>query len=193
MEGTTAMNFQTAMKSAFVIYLLCLFPFCKAEAANHFRDVPADHWAYDVLDELKSHGIVQGFGDNSYRGNRNMTRYEMAQITARAMACATDIRDKDFVVPALTIQPMVENAIKHGVRIREHGVVEVTTKEEGNYHVITVKDNGKGFDVNNRKCGDEHIGIDNVKSRIERLLNGSFMIESEIGKGTTVTIKIPKT
>ena len=57
---------------------------------------------------------------------------------------------------------------------------------------ITVKDNGKGFDVNNRKCGDEHIGIDNVKSRIERLLNGSFMIESEIGKGTTVTIKIPK-
>ena len=103
-----------------------------------------------------------------------------------------DIRDKNFVVPALTIQPMVENAIKHGVRIREHGVVEVTTVKEDNYHVITVKDNGKGFDVDNCKCGDGHIGIDNVKNRIERLLNGSFMIESEIGNGTTVTIKIPE-
>ena len=91
------MKFQTAIKSVFVIYLLCLFSFGRAEAANHFRDVPADHWAYDVLDELHSHGIVQGFGDNSYRGDRNLTCYEMAQITARAMACATDIRDKDLL------------------------------------------------------------------------------------------------
>lgn len=91
------MNFQIAMKSVFVIYLLCLFPFCRAEAANHFRDVPADHWSYDVLQELHSRGIVLGFGDNSYRGDRNMTRYEMAQITARAMACATDKRDKDLI------------------------------------------------------------------------------------------------
>ena len=91
------MKFQTAIKSVFVIYLLCLFSIGRVEAANLFRDVPADHWAYDVLDELHSHGIVQGFGDNSYRGNRNMTRYEMAQITARAMACATDKRDKDLI------------------------------------------------------------------------------------------------
>ena len=140
----------------------------------------------DFLESKNLIPVVKEIEHTKVYSDIEMVRFENIELRY-------DIRDKDFVVPALTIQPMVENAIKHGVRIREHGVVEVTTKEEGNYHVITVKDNGKGFDVNNRKCGDEHIGIDNVKSRIERLLNGSFMIESEIGKGTTVTIKIPKT
>ena len=56
-------------------------------AANPFADVPADHWAYDAVSELQAKGVVNGFAvDNTFRGNQNMTRYEMAQIVAKAMA-----------------------------------------------------------------------------------------------------------
>jgi len=55
-------------------------------AANPFADVPADHWAYDAVSELTSKGVVNGFPDGTFRGNQNMTRYEMAQIVAKAMA-----------------------------------------------------------------------------------------------------------
>ena len=56
-------------------------------AANPFADVPADHWAYDAVSELQAKGVVNGYAvDNTFRGNQNMTRYEMAQIVAKAMA-----------------------------------------------------------------------------------------------------------
>jgi hypothetical protein len=55
-------------------------------AANPFSDVPAKHWAYDSVTKLEKAGIVEGYGDGTYRGDRTMTRYEMAQIIARAMA-----------------------------------------------------------------------------------------------------------
>ena len=56
-----------------------------------------------------------------------------------------DIRDKDFSIPALTVQPMVENAISHGVRIREKGIVSVIARLMDDHHEIVIKDNGKGF------------------------------------------------
>ncbi|BEU86801.1 hypothetical protein TAMA11512_02650 [Selenomonas sp. TAMA-11512] len=55
-------------------------------AANPFSDVPADHWAYDAVSELASDGIIEGYGDGTYRGQRQITRYEMAQMVAKAMA-----------------------------------------------------------------------------------------------------------
>ena len=56
-------------------------------AANPFADVPADHWAYDAVAQLVQDGIVNGYGaDGTYRGDQNMSRYEMAQIVAKAMA-----------------------------------------------------------------------------------------------------------
>ena len=56
-------------------------------AANPFADVPADHWAYDAVSELQAKGVINGYAvDNTFRGNQNMTRYEMAQIVAKAMA-----------------------------------------------------------------------------------------------------------
>jgi len=72
-------------------------------AANPFADVPADHWAYDAVSELTSKGVVNGFPDGTFRGNQNMTRYEMAQIVAKAMAkvntpgVATSSTDKAMV------------------------------------------------------------------------------------------------
>ena len=55
-------------------------------AANPFSDVPAGHWAYDAVNKLAAEGVVEGYPDGTYGGDRLMTRYEMAQITAKAMA-----------------------------------------------------------------------------------------------------------
>ncbi|MBE8951565.1 MAG: S-layer homology domain-containing protein [Quinella sp. 1Q7] len=55
-------------------------------AANPFSDVPAGHWAYNSVAKLAAEGVIEGYGDGTYRGDRNITRYEMAQMVAKAMA-----------------------------------------------------------------------------------------------------------
>ena len=55
-------------------------------AANPFSDVPRDNWAYDAVAKLSQDGVVNGYGDGSFRGDNTITRYEMAQIVAKAMA-----------------------------------------------------------------------------------------------------------
>ena len=55
-------------------------------AANPFVDIPASHWAYDSVEKLASAGVIEGYGDGTFRGTRTVTRYEMAQIIAKAIA-----------------------------------------------------------------------------------------------------------
>ena len=55
-------------------------------AANPFSDVPADHWAYDAVAQLAKDGVIEGYGDGTYQGQNSITRYEMAQMVAKAMA-----------------------------------------------------------------------------------------------------------
>ena len=55
-----------------------------AYAASPFSDVPAGHWAYDSISKLAAAGVIDGYGDSTFGGERLLTRYEMAQITARA-------------------------------------------------------------------------------------------------------------
>lgn len=66
-------------------------------AANPFSDVPADHWAYDAVSQLAADGVIDGYGDSTFKGNRNITRYEMAQMVAKAMAKSTSGADKALV------------------------------------------------------------------------------------------------
>ena len=102
------------------------------------------------------------------------------------------IEDTDFDVPALTIQPLVENAIRHGVRSRENGLVIVSTVLETDGHRITVTDNGVGFDPKRQLSTEElHIGIRNVKERVEKMCGGEFILTSEVGKGTSVIMLFP--
>ena len=102
-----------------------------------------------------------------------------------------NIEDQDFKLPVLTLEPIVENAIKYGVRAKEEGIVEVRTFKEGNKHILVVKDNGIGFNMNEIKNdGRNHVGIENVKKRVENMVHGTFEIESEVGAGTTVTITV---
>ena len=104
-----------------------------------------------------------------------------------------DIKDESFCVPALTVQPLVENAIKHGVRIRKEGVVTVRTKKTDNGHEVVISDNGCGFDTMQQLGTDKtHIGIRNVEERVRIMCGGSVSIESRLDEGTTVTIRIPE-
>lgn len=103
-----------------------------------------------------------------------------------------DIGDSHFLMPSLTLQPMVENAIRHGVRVRDEGIVRVITRRKDDYHEIMIQDNGCGFDPEKIEDADgTHIGIRNVRERLESMCGGSLTIDSMIGEGTTVTIRIP--
>ena len=62
-----------------------------AYAANPFSDVPAGHWAYDAVNKLAAEGVVEGYPGGTYGGDRLMTRYEMAQIVAKAMAKGANV------------------------------------------------------------------------------------------------------
>lgn len=101
-----------------------------------------------------------------------------------------DIEVTDFMIPALSLQPLVENAVKYGVRNREDGgTVTISTKREGNKIYVCVHDDGMGFDVNQNKCdGRSHTGIENTRKRLKLMMDGDLTIESIIGEGTTATI-----
>lgn len=102
------------------------------------------------------------------------------------------IEDSAVLIPALTIQPLVENAIRHGVRSRKDGLVIVSSTQESGDHRITVEDNGVGFEEKKQEDSDgSHIGIRNVRERVERMCGGKMLLQSELGKGTTVTLLIP--
>ncbi|MBO4653024.1 MAG: histidine kinase [Lachnospiraceae bacterium] len=104
-----------------------------------------------------------------------------------------DIEDTEFSVPALTVQPLVENAIRHGVRICQNGLVTIATRKGNACHEIIITDNGKGFDVKNPELdGETHIGIRNVRERIETMCGGTLTIDSVVDVGTTIMIRIPE-
>ena len=105
-----------------------------------------------------------------------------------------DIECKDFLLPVLTVQPIVENAVKHGTsKKRGGGKVVILTREDNESYIIIVSDTGCGFDATIKKDdGKKHVGIENVKQRLSNMCNGILIIESKIGDGTVVTIKIPK-
>ncbi len=106
-----------------------------------------------------------------------------------------DIKATDFQIPALSLQPLVENAVKHGIcRVRKsEGAVKVTSKETAHGYIIWVEDNGAGFDPTAPLSDDRpHVGIENVTRRLELLCGGTLSIHSRPGAGTVATITIPK-
>ena len=103
-----------------------------------------------------------------------------------------DIQVSDFLIPSLSLQMVVENAIKHGITKKyEGGTVRVASYEKDDKIFIVVEDDGVGFDVN-KVIGENHLGFKNSRERLRHFVNGDLVIESEINKGTTVTIIIPK-
>ena len=105
-----------------------------------------------------------------------------------------DVKVKDFKVPPLTIQPIVENAVKHGIcKKKEGGTIKLSTYEQEKDYVISIEDNGVGFVIGEKKeDGRKHIGLENVESRLHKMCQGRIEIESEVNTGTKINIFIPK-
>ena len=102
-----------------------------------------------------------------------------------------DIESYDIYLPILSLQPFVENAIKHsGVIYQEDGYILIKTEDAGKETIITIEDNGCGFDC--KKVGENSVGLRNAIERIKFTLNTDAIIDSTIGKGTIIKIFVPK-
>lgn len=118
---------------------------------------------------------------------------DIEQIRFPDMKVEYDIQNDNFLLPALTIQPLVENAIKHGLMgLESGGTVTISSYETERYYEVCVKDNGVGFDDSVFDDGKKHVGIKNIRKRIESMCGGTLTIDSTIGEGTIAVIKIPK-
>ena len=104
-----------------------------------------------------------------------------------------DIEETDFDVPPFSIQTLAENAVHHGFKSGQgdKGLIKVSTKRDKNKRIVTVEDNGAGFDVREmEKKGS--VGIKNTRNRVKIMCGGELTIESEPGKGTRAVIIIPE-
>ena len=118
---------------------------------------------------------------------------DIEQVRFPDMTIQYDLRSVEFLLPALSVQPLVENAIKHGLMgLEKGGIVTISAYETDDYYIVEVTDDGVGFDTNAGYDETKHVGIKNIRERIEAMCNGTLNIESEVGSGTKATLKIPK-
>lgn len=106
-----------------------------------------------------------------------------------------DIACTGFSLPALTVEPLAENAVRHGVREKPdgRGTVVIATRETPDGYEITVTDDGPGFDPDRLpEDGQMHVGIANVRERLRQIVDGSLEYRSAPGEGTAAIIRIPK-
>jgi sensor histidine kinase YesM len=109
------------------------------------------------------------------------------------MTFSFELNSEDFSLPALTVQPIVENAIKHGLmKLQKGGSIRVASYETDTDYCICVEDDGVGFDTSKLLDEKEHIGIRNIRDRLKVMVGGKLEIESTQGVGTKVLITIPK-
>lgn len=103
-----------------------------------------------------------------------------------------DIEIVDFKVPVLSIQPLVENAVKHGVGMKEDGgTVVISTRKSESDIEVRITDDGIGFDMSKPYTAEGHIGITSSVERLKQLCDAETIIESTVGKGTKITVLIP--
>lgn len=115
------------------------------------------------------------------------------QIRFPDMEIHFDLQSGDFLLPALSVQPLIENAIKHGLmKLPEGGTVTITSRETADHYCVSVEDNGVGFDTSVLLDERKHIGLRNIRGRVEAMCGGTLIVESTPGIGTKVVISIPK-
>ena len=128
-------------------------------ASNPFSDVPADHWAYDAVTQLAADGVIEGYGDSTFQGNKNITRYEMAQMVAKAMA-KTDVSAADKALIDKLAAEFSDELNNLGVR--------VSNLEK---HADMVKWNGKlRYTYSSKRVEDEAKDDSKTKTNKDELL-----------------------
>ena len=109
------------------------------------------------------------------------------------MTFTFEMNSDDFNIPALTIQPIVENAIKHGLmKLQKGGTINVVSYETDTHYCVLVEDDGVGFDTTVMHDERKHVGLRNIRERLKAMVGGSLEIESTVGVGTKALVKIPK-
>ena len=150
--------------------------------ANPFSDVPAKHWAYDSVNKLAAAGVIDGYGDGTFKGDKTMTRYEMAQIVAKAMTkslnadqqASVDKLSREFATELNTMGVKVEgmqNQIDNMPVISGDARVRYSDVGSGVDGVSTYDQHGATGDVRGR------VGIDgriNDNLRYNTRLSGTF-------------------
>ena len=123
------------------------------------------------------------------------TYLELEQIRfGEELSVVYDIEEDSFLLPVLSIQPLVENAVKHGIaKKRGGGIVTISSRQTANAYRITVTDTGMGFNVDRyMEDGKVHVGLMSVRQRLANRMHATVEIASVPGNGTTVTVTIPK-
>lgn len=109
-----------------------------------------------------------------------------------------DIRENDFMIPPMALQPLLENAIIHGLKKGKlKGTVSIRSCQNTEGYIVQVEDDGAGFDVKKYNRIPENgsrkeSGLQRVSNRLEQMLGGTLEVKSTIGKGTVVTLHIPR-
>ncbi|MCL2801103.1 MAG: histidine kinase [Treponema sp.] len=105
-----------------------------------------------------------------------------------------NIESGGFMLPPLSIQPIVENAVKHGIGQKEGGgTITISVSETANEFIVSVSDDGAGYNADNfAEESKTHIGINNVTQRLKEQCGGTLIISSKEKIGTNAVIKIPK-
>lgn len=120
------------MKKSLVLAMaMALGVTASAYAANPFSDVPAGHWAYDAVNKLAAEGVVDGYPDGTYGGDKLMTRYEMAQIVAKAMAKGANV-DKlaaEFADELDSLGVRVANLEKKADKVKVTGEIRYSYRD----------------------------------------------------------------
>ena len=160
-------------------------------AANPFSDVPRDHWAYDAVTQLAADGVVEGYGDGTYRGDRNITRYEMAQMTAKAMAKG-DMSASDRALVDRLAAEFADELNNLGVRVsnleRNADMVKWNGKLEYTYTSKRVE--------GQRRENDDHLMFRlepsaevNNHWHVNARLDSAYNMKTDAGDDSTVTLK----
>ena len=109
------------------------------------------------------------------------------------MSIEYDVETTEFVLPALSVQPLVENAIKHGLmRLETGGTVVIRSYETPTHYCVEVTDDGVGFDTGAPIDEKKHVGLRNIRGRLKAMVNGELVLESKPDVGTIAVIMIPK-
>lgn len=116
------------------------------------------------------------------------------QIRFPGLKVEYDVETEAFLIPTLAVQPLVENAVRHGISKRPDasGTVTIRAFEEERDYVIRILDDGIGFDTVEPRDDKKHVGIANARTRLALLCSGSLTVTGLPGQPTVCEIRIPK-
>ena len=116
-------------------------------AANPFSDVATDHWSFDAVAKLAQEGVIEGYGDNTFRGDSHITRYEMAQMVAKAMAKEDKANAQQKAMIDKLAAEYAAELDNLGVRVSnlEEKVGNVTWGGKARLRINSQKDEGPGY------------------------------------------------